>query len=100
MIIIGQLLIWALTFYSWVIIIEVIISWLVVFNVININNPKAQNLLRMIKKLTEPVYSRIRKYIPPIGGLDLAPLIVLLAIWVLQTLIGQLMYSYASNPYL
>lgn len=100
MIIIGQLLIWALTFYSWVIIIEVIISWLVVFNVININNPKAQNLMRMIKKLTEPVYSRIRKYIPPIGGLDLAPLIVLLAIWVLQTLIGQLMYSYASNPYL
>jgi YggT family protein len=100
MIIIGQLLIWALTIYSWVIIIEVIISWLVVFNVINVNNPKAQNLMRMIKKLTEPVYSRIRKYIPPIGGLDLAPLIVLLAIWVLQTLIGQLMYSYASNPYL
>ncbi len=100
MIIIGQLLIWALTIYSWVIITEVIISWLVVFNVINVNNPKAQNLMRMIKKLTEPVYSRIRKYIPPIGGLDLAPLIVLLAIWVLQTLIGQLMYSYASNPYL
>ena len=100
MIIIGQLLIWALTFYSWVIILEVIISWLVVFNVINVNNPKAQNLMRLIKKMTEPVYSRLRKYVPPIGGLDLAPLIVLLAIWVLQTLIGQLMVSYASNPHL
>ena len=100
MALIGQLLILALTIYSWIIILEVIVDWLIIFNVINVNNDKAQNLLRLLKKATKPVYSKIRKYVPPIGGLDLCPLIILLGIWVLQSLIAKIMFSYAMNPYL
>jgi YggT family protein len=95
MFLIGQLLIWALTVYTWIIILDVLISWLIVFNVVNIRNDKAQNLIGLLKKCTEPVYSKIRQYIPPIGGLDLTPLIVLFGIWILQSLIAKLIFSSA-----
>lgn len=91
---IGSLLVFALQIYSFIIILEVILSWLIVFDVINVRNDKAQNLIKLLKKCTDPVYSRIRKYVPPIAGMDLTPLIVLFGIYVLQMLIGHLFYGY------
>ncbi len=90
---IGSLLIFALQIYSFIIILEVIIGWLIVFDVINVRNDKAQNLIKLLNKLTHPVYSRIRKYVPPIAGIDLAPLIVLFGIYVLQIMIRHLFYT-------
>ncbi|MEZ5919255.1 MAG: YggT family protein [Alphaproteobacteria bacterium] len=45
----------------------------VIFGVINLNHPQAQNLMGLIKKLTDPVYKPVQKYIPPIGGIDITP---------------------------
>jgi YggT family protein len=73
-----------LNLYWWVVIIAVIVSWLIAFNVINTYNNFVRSLLRALGSLTEPVFRQIRRVVPPIGGLDLSPMIVLVAIWFLQ----------------
>ena len=73
-----------LTIYIWVLIIQAVLSWLIAFNVINTYNNFVRTLLRALESLTEPVFRRIRKVIPPMGGLDLSPLVVLVVIWFIQ----------------
>lgn len=86
----GQILILALDFYLWIIIASVVISWLLAFDVISLRNPQAQNLVRLIGKATDPVFIPLRKYIPPLGGFDLTPLVVIFGIYLLQRMIAQL----------
>lgn len=92
MALIGDLLILALNIYMWVILIGVAVSWLIAFEVINTRNPQAANLVKLLGKLTEPVYKPVRKYIPPIGGIDLSPIVIIIGIYVLQTIIGRVFY--------
>jgi YggT family protein len=73
-------LITILDLYWWVVIIAVILSWLVGFGVINTYNQIARAVVRAFHALTEPVFGPIRRILPPFGGLDLSPLIVLLII--------------------
>lgn len=74
----------AITIYIWIILIQVLISWLVVFDVINVKNKQAQNLVELLKKATDPVFTPLRKVIPPIGGIDVTPIVVILALSLLQ----------------
>ena len=74
---IAALLIEVLEIYKWIVIAAVIVSWLTAFNVINEHNNFVRTLLRILIALTEPVFRPIRKVIPPMGGLDLSPIIVL-----------------------
>ncbi|HEY0900690.1 MAG TPA: YggT family protein [Micavibrio sp.] len=90
--IIGNLLIFLLDVYFYIIIASVIISWLIAFEVINVKNPQAQNLINLLNKVTEPVYKPLRKFIPPIGGIDITPIIVIFGIFLLQNLIVRMMY--------
>jgi YggT family protein len=76
-----MVLIAILDIYWWVIIIAVILSWLVGFGVINTYNQIARAVVRAFHALTEPVFGPIRRILPPFGGLDLSPLIVLLIIF-------------------
>jgi YggT family protein len=78
------LILMLLDLYWWVVVIAVIVSWLIVFNVINTNNHFVRSVLRTLDALTEPVFRQIRRVIPPLGGLDLSPLIVLIGIWFIQ----------------
>lgn len=71
----------------WIVLIQVAISWLVIFGVINTQNKKAQNLIDMLKKITDPVYKPVQKYIPPIGGIDLTPLVIILGLSILEGLL-------------
>jgi YggT family protein len=73
-----------LDFYVWVIIAGAILSWLVMFGIINTHNRFVSVIGDLIYRLTEPVYSRLRRIIPPIGGLDLAPLALIFLIMFLQ----------------
>jgi YggT family protein len=73
-----------LNLYTYVIIAAVIVSWLVGFGVINTYNQIARVIVRALHALTEPVFSPIRRIIPPFGGLDLSPLIALLLIFFIQ----------------
>jgi len=74
--------------YSLVIIAAVVVSWLVAFGVLNVYNPFARSVIRMLDALTEPVFRLIRRVIPPLGGLDLSPLIVLIALQALSKLVN------------
>jgi YggT family protein len=64
--------------YTWVVIIAVVVSWLVAFGVINVYNPFARSVVHALDAATEPVFRQVRRIIPPIGGLDISPLIVLI----------------------
>ncbi|WP_435640100.1 YggT family protein [Micavibrio aeruginosavorus] len=90
---IGQLLITLLNIYLFIIIAGVVISWLIAFDVINTRNPQAGNLVRLIERITQPVYAPLRKFIPPIGGIDITPIIIIFGIYLLQSLIGSMFFS-------
>jgi YggT family protein len=75
-------------FYIFVIIAAVVVSWLVAFGVLNVYNPLARSVIHMLDALTEPVFRQIRRIIPPLGGLDLSPLIVLIALQALRMLVN------------
>ncbi|MCB9979470.1 MAG: YggT family protein [Rhodospirillales bacterium] len=90
---IGQLLLFLLNAYFYVIVIEVVVSWLLVFEVINLRNPQAQNLIRLLRRLTDPVMGPIRKYVPAIGGIDISPIIVIFGIFMLQNLVARVFFA-------
>ena len=81
---VAYLLYELLEFYKWIVIAAVIVSWLTAFNVINERNNFVRTVLRILITLTDPVFRQIRRVIPPIGGLDLSPIIVFVIIWFLQ----------------
>jgi YggT family protein len=83
----ADVLLLILQLYTYVLIAMVIASWLVGFGVINTYNPVARTVLRVLHALTEPVLGPIRRILPPIGGLDLSPLIALLIVFFLERLI-------------
>ena len=89
---IAALLIEVLEIYKWVVIAAVIVSWLTAFNVINSHNNFVRSLLHILYALTEPVFRQIRRVIPPIGGLDLSPIVVFVIIWFLQYTIRYVSY--------
>lgn len=69
----------------WIIIVSVILSWLVAFNVVNTRNPLMARLYEFLNGLTERLYAPIRRRIPTVyGGMDISPVIVLLALQMIQ----------------
>ena len=70
-----------------IIILQVAVSWLIAFDVINASNPQAQNLVGLLRRATDPVYKPLRKYIPPIGGIDITPLIVIIGLNILHNIL-------------
>lgn len=69
---------------KWVVIISVIISWLVAFGILNTYNNFTQTVMEFLHAVTEPMYRPFRSLVPPINGLDLSPLLLLLFFMFLQ----------------
>ena len=61
-----------------------IMSWLISFNVLNFHQPIVSQIWQGLNRILDPIYSRIRQFIPNMGGLDLAPLVALLIVAALQ----------------
>lgn len=76
-----------LSIYTFIVIAVVVFSWLFAFGIVNPRNQIAASIYEVCTKLTEPLLSRIRNFIPPIGGLDLAPIILLLGIFFVRNLL-------------
>ena len=70
----------------WIIIAQVIISWLVAFNVINTQSNFVRTILDALDRLTAPLYRPIRKILPDFGGIDFSPIVLILAIQILRKL--------------
>lgn len=79
-----QILFLLLDLVWYVVIAHVILSWLVNFQVLNLRQPLVAQLWHGLNRLLEPIYRRIRAFLPDLGGLDLAPLLLLLAIYALR----------------
>ena len=84
MIAIFYLVLQILKLYSYVVIANVIISWLIAFNVLNTQNRFVYSILELSYKLTEPILNKIRGFIPNLGSLDISPVILLLLIWFVE----------------
>jgi len=78
-----------LTFYLYIIIVNVILSWLISFRVINISNQIVRMFYEASWRLTEPVYVRVRNILPNLGGIDISPVIVSLLIIFLKNLLFE-----------
>lgn len=76
--------------YSIVVIIHVILSWLVSFNVVNRSNQFVYMIGTTAYRLTEPVLAPIRRLLPSLGGIDLSPIILLLLLWFLRNLLREM----------
>ena len=74
-----------LNIYKWIVIANVIISWLVSFNVLNTQNRFVYSILELTYRLTDPFLNKIRRFLPNLGTLDISPIILLVLIWFLQT---------------
>lgn len=75
-----------------VVFINVVMSWLVAFNVVNPRNQFVNTVWRITNAITEPILSPIRRVLPPLGGIDLSPIILLLVIFFVRewVILGQL----------
>lgn len=75
--------------YIFTLLAYVIASWLVSFNIVNPWQPFVRVILQTLSRIHEPLLSRIRSVIPALGGIDLSPIIVLLAIQFLRNLLFE-----------
>lgn len=78
--------------YIFIIILHIAVSWLLAFGVLNADNPQAKNLVKLLGKLVDPVMKPVQKYIPPIAGIDLSPVVVIIGLQILNQLLWRLVY--------
>ena len=73
-----------LKLYTYIVIANVIVSWLVAFNVLNTSNRFVYMVLEFTYKLTEPILNKIRGFLPNLGSLDISPVVLLLLLWFIE----------------
>ena len=82
-----QILMFLLNILYFVVIAHVIMSWLINFQVLNLRQPLVAQIWDGLNRLLEPIYRRVRQYVPPMGGIDLAPLIVLIGVAIVRIIL-------------
>ncbi len=87
---IAQILSMVINIYIWVVIISALLSWV---------NPDPTNpIVQILRRLTEPVYAFVRRYIPTvIGGIDLSPIIIILALQFLDLFLVRVLFQLARS---
>ena len=84
----------ALHLYTYVIIASAVLSWLIAFNVVNIRNDVVRSIWTLLNNLTEPLLRPIRNILPSLGAVDISPVILLLAVLLVEDIIGRYIYPY------
>ena len=84
-----EILQFALLVVKWTILTHFIMSWLINFQVLNQRQPIVAQAWSGLNRIVQPVYRPLRRLIPPMQGLDFAPLIVLIAVYALQILLDR-----------
>ncbi|WP_194745416.1 YggT family protein [Thermaurantiacus tibetensis] len=83
-------LVYVLQLLVWLIIIQAVLSWLVAFNVVNMRNRFVATVVDGLDRLLAPLLAPIRRRMPDLGGIDFSPLVVILAIVLVQRLLQGL----------
>jgi len=89
-----RLLLGAIDLYMWIVIISVIMSWLVSFNVINSSNKFVYMVLDLVYRATEPVLIKIRRYMPNLGGMDLSPVVLIFILIFVKDLLFRVLLRF------
>ena len=83
-----------LTILTWIIIIQVILSWLLAFNVLNTSSQGVRSIAVAMDRITAPLYRPIRRVLPDFGGIDFSPLVILILIPVIKKLLAGVVTQY------
>ena len=89
-----DVLILALDLYKIVIIVAAVMSWLIAFNVVNVRNDFVRSVWGAMVALTEPALRPIRRVLPDTGGVDISPVVLFLAILLVEEIIRLYIYPY------
>ena len=81
------LIIQIINLFQFVLIIYIILTWLVNFNIINTGNRFIYSILDALYRLCEPSLNFVRRYLPTFGAIDLSPIVVYLALWFVKSLL-------------
>jgi YggT family protein len=81
------LLIQVIDLYKLVLIVYIITTWLIAFNIINTSNRFVYSLMEILYRLSDPSLRIVRRYVPTFGNIDISPIIVFLLLWFLQSLL-------------
>ncbi len=81
------LIIQIINLYKLVLLIYIIATWLISFNIINTSNRFIYSAMEILYKLSEPSLRLVRKYVPAFGNIDISPIIVYLLLWFVQSLL-------------
>ncbi|MCK0151370.1 YggT family protein [Marivita sp. S6314] len=84
-----QILMLLLDIVWFFIIAHVIMSWLINFQVLNLRQPIVAQIWDALNRILEPLYSRLRRIIPPMSGIDLAPLVALIGVYILRIVLAN-----------
>ena len=83
------LILQVINIFVWMIILQVVLSWLIAFNVINTSNRFVYMVGDFLYRVTEPAMRPIRRILPNLGGIDLSPLVLLLLLFFVQRLLVE-----------
>lgn len=78
-----------LQLYVWALIIGAVLSWLIAFNILNARQTLVFTVNDFITRITEPALARIRRYVPGINGIDLSPIVLILAVVFVRSLLRE-----------
>jgi len=88
----AQILLFILDIVYFVLIVHIIMSWLINFQVLNTRQPLVAQIWYGINQLLEPIYRPIRRFIPTAGGMDFTPIVVFIGIYALRVIIINNLY--------
>ena len=75
-----------INFYIWILIINAVLSWLVAFSILNVQNRFVYSILEFSYKITAPPLNLIRRYLPNFGSIDISPIILIFLLYFLRNL--------------
>ncbi len=81
------LIIQIINLYKFVLLIYIVTTWLISFNIINTSNRFVYTAMDFLYRLCEPSLRLVRKYVPNFGNIDISPIIVYLLLWFIQSLL-------------
>ncbi len=83
------LLIQIISLYQFVLVVYIISTWLVNFNIINTSNRFVYTIMDTLYRMCEPILSYIRKFVPTFGAVDLSPIVLYLGLWFIKNLLFE-----------
>lgn len=86
-----------ISLFIWALIGSAVLSWLVTFGIVNTRNRFVDGIGTFLWKITEPPLRPLRRIIPDLGGIDLAPMAMILILWFVQGVLSQLAMRVAMS---